>query len=491
MKPPNEYSCPQMRSIQDPPYSASGNGVDDDTPAFLLAASDGGAFFVPLGRYVIDSVHVTSSVVFTGEGEGSILFHRSGASGPMFFAGAAEVAAGVRQIELANLTLDGNSAYQPFWTDAEGLERWPRQACVRLGRFDEGVSGSDAEPCVVRFDKVNARGIAASALSVSGTGNAASHRCQLVVSDCRFTGILEGPPGDHPDRTHNPVFIRVFGGVVGSVTRSYFDLGADPIGSGATAVVATSRTGARSSNRLVFTANRVHRMGRAPTGDPEQANHLGAIDFYAENDHVHVAHNTFTASHSSAIRGKTSVHRCEISSNTIRDVNDNAAIYLTPSVSPADDAQTQKQCIVMGNIIDMVHDPVLGVGIKVQGLPTDRFQDVMIANNQVYGAKAGSVFVSNCHYVTVSSNQLRLPNGPGIRIDRCEGVVVVAGNVLDQGGHQAQIGSNDVGAIHCVGTDRFAVLRIHDNTVINAPGAPITTRDFRVSQVTENWPKDL
>jgi Pectate lyase superfamily protein/Right handed beta helix region len=122
-----EYELAQFadlsaRQVNVVDFGATGNGTSDDTPAVqrALRAASGGTLFFPTGVYRLNSIVLDpgSSARLLGAGQGAtVLEHADGAAASMLVGGPQLV----HQLEIQNMTLDGNMQRAGSW-EAAALE---------------------------------------------------------------------------------------------------------------------------------------------------------------------------------------------------------------------------------------------------------------------------------------------------------------------------------------------------------------------------------
>lgn len=167
-------------------YSAVGDGITDDTAAYLTAVTAGGDIFVPAGTYIISAVSITASTKFVCEP--GVVFKRkastdtasgsyTSATAAMFYSAAT---AGLTIAFVGDWTYDGNKANQTA-TEPTGFF---------LRVYDHGIS--QALPTVVRLENGYFKNGTSGYVVIKGDDSAKAYRTLVYILNCRFTDTIVG-----------------------------------------------------------------------------------------------------------------------------------------------------------------------------------------------------------------------------------------------------------------------------------------------------------
>lgn len=128
-------------------YGAVGNGVTNDTQAFINAMNDSPVVRVPEGTYIVDGLQIPSNTKLVGEGFGSIIKLSNSAPEDKNLVTNSNHSSGNSGIVIEDLTLDYNiQRFNGVYTDIAGE---PNASCLML---------INADDCVIRRVKaINGR----------------------------------------------------------------------------------------------------------------------------------------------------------------------------------------------------------------------------------------------------------------------------------------------------------------------------------------------
>ena len=149
-------------------YGAVGNGVADDTVAVQAAitAAGPGVVFFPAGTYIVSNVTTPGARCFMGEGPGSVIQMKTGATGYM-------INCGVYQVQMQDLTLYGGSDVSRKSSQQAGT-----QSGLCLTAQQAGINQ--------RLSRLTVHGFNLYGVYFYDTTNPAARDGGAVVSDCTF-----------------------------------------------------------------------------------------------------------------------------------------------------------------------------------------------------------------------------------------------------------------------------------------------------------------
>ena len=148
--------------VTDEPYEAVGDGAADDGAAIQAAidavTATGGVVYFPVGTYLIEAaggsigLSLKDNVILLGQGPGSIIKLKNGADSHLI-----NVASGVNDCGVLNLTLDGNRANQTLQVHAlraVGVDGLTVQNCTIKSAFHYGIGIQDGTNKRVKLDNL-------------------------------------------------------------------------------------------------------------------------------------------------------------------------------------------------------------------------------------------------------------------------------------------------------------------------------------------------
>lgn len=306
-----------------------------------------------------------------------------------------------------------------------------------------------------RLKDVSRNGVFIRSVDVQGSGG----RIEFFDNEC--TGINEGD-----DAHFNPSFVFGSNNVDIVARGNTFDLGYDPVGFGASAIItAASITPLNSSLSLLVTGNTFRRLGRSA------GNNLGTIEFYARTINSSVSNNKFFDCNLTPIRGKFGLDSFVISGNTIRNTQNGPDIALFRDVQEPE----RGGVTITGNAIEGNQDSTNASSITVAGGPGEEADNVIITGNTVREARSG-IQARDIRELTITGNVFKnaADARPAILTERC-GLQNISGNIIRNVAVEDSIRVFD-------GTS----LTLANNTVENGTGVVYRTNNVDLITLSAN-----
>lgn len=375
-------------SIKD--FGAVGDGVTDDTTAIQNAIDASNSILIPEGTYVVRTVLINKSIAI--KGSGTFIWPANYDQNDVSWGTANEamfdVTTANAQIYFEGITLDGNEKNQLVSTPSGSLIRaW--------NTFGADVSNE----LNIYVNNCTFNNQTFSSITLNGGLNTESV-IKLNVTNSLFLngkkGIGSGDPVSPNPNGFAPFYINCFDRSECIVSNSYFIFKTvlAPTGEYAPSAVrwtwiegstnADGASGTVANNYFYGCGRKDQRYDGATTGN----NGLGVLDFYSRGREIIVQSNRFYSCYATAVRGKTNVDKCVISSNIILDTP--AAINIGP---PTYEGQ-RGYIAISSNVIRNTDQ----FGISVVGLNTmsqPYVNAVSIMNNVINNVTNVNSFTGN------------------------------------------------------------------------------------------------
>lgn len=413
------YVAQDSNAVNVRDHGAAGDGLADDTAAFVaaIAVSGGADVLVPDGTYIVNTVAVSVNTHLRLSA-GATIRHKAASTNHLF------VVTATRFSVTGPGVIDGNQANQTA-----------RRYAIRA----EVPSGT-----VVTIDRVQFINTQAAAIYGANLGG------ELVVTRCHFSGMDEHD-GVSGNWTCALSIETAQAGVRGMLRFNHNTL----IGTDTPAVVGGSPGGVmfaptldyalKLGNQSTFEAIGNHFWG---IGQHCSVNDIAALHTYPHTRAARFIGNYFEKCGFSAIAAK-SVEDFVCQGNVIVDGMISAKNVATEgaiSYAPGYHALTPRpRAAITGNIVinpGGESATALQVGIAVIGTAGAEGTDIVVADNVISGVGLAGIKVDRCMGVTLANN---IVNGGtagtagsdyGIRFDNMSGDVVLTGNrVTSPNGH--------------------------------------------------------
>lgn len=388
----------EIISVKD--FGAMGDGITDDTTAFLAAFGASSGVYVPPGIYIVSPCVFTKNVDVVGSGRDvtTIRWKASSPETSLFtFTGASPL-----RVSFSDITIDGNKSNQ---TDSVGY-----YGAVLM----DSDGGSSLSLRGMRFTNGRIQDVV--------IRNPTSTPSYFYMSGCEFDNGLEGTnlrSASYVQAQENVVCTWIgnkasmpSGGTVG---RAGFLLQRPSPGTDTPA------------GRVVAHANHFQDVGRGGTATDT----LGCIDVYSGADLVSIQGNTSSGSMGRFICVKADCGDIVISGNTcIGHEGTVAAIVFFDQAATYSATSICKNLIMAHNIIRGSLHPTGAKGIQTGGTDVNtvaKFRNILITGNIVDGASQYGIYCYNGINLSLIGNKIT-SGGRGVFVESTTGIVEIKTN---------------------------------------------------------------
>lgn len=432
-------------SVKD--FGAVGDGVTDDTAAIQAAidASAGKRLLFPSGIYIVSTLNIGVSILFSGVGSGSILKQKAGTNNFML-----QLTLASASLKVSDLILNQNNTGQ---TTGSGL--------FLFNTTQAGV--------FVEFDGVTFRDFCEGAIRIVGD-RTASTREVLKVRNCRFKGGTESESG-----IYNTFTIFAADASELTVEGCDFDHGLTISKQGIPAIsVAGVTTPSAEYTEVTIRNNRFRNYGRFTSGSG-----IGVIDCYVWADKVDISGNKFVGSYTAPIRGKTNAQNLTIIGNIMTDFNNPGTPSMAGGIAlvSATLSPTNGRYVIAENIIT----GSLYRGIEVSdsgGNP----ESLIIAKNIITSPADIGIYVLGCTGFAIDGNVIKGAGQQGIAFSSCTGIGRIDNNTINT---TAGVG------IGYIGNQTTLDIQVHNNFILAATASGVTIENVRYLSLQNNTVKDV
>lgn len=427
-------------SVKD--FGAVGDGVTDDTAAFVAAAATGALVEVPPGQFILSNSAFPSVFRIRGAGMGrtSLRWKAASAESNMI------ALYGVVDVHIEGLTIDGNRQNQ---TDSAGY----------YGAIG-GTLGDGASVVIEGVEFKNGRISDIYMNGPTGEGEQASVR----IDGCRFTDGMVGTG------TRSAQAIALSEGISVRLTNNEFSQPTIPAayGRGGLIMQRPPASTSLSWSDIVAIGNRFRKFGRGT------ADTIGCIYVYSGVRSVIISDNHTIDSIGNALCVKADCGMVVVTNNVIINHRDTWA----PAIVVFDQAANAtsslgENFIISGNVLkNTQHTGIMVDGARVGG--RDDARNFIISNNIIDGAVRG-IHYRNLSTISVRGNLISNTSSVAIFAQDQAGDCVIQGNTITGG----------LVGFDCDGDTSAARINVSDNVISN-----LTATAIRIKQSVASFSID-